>query len=234
MTVTGVLFDFSGTLFRVESPTAWSRHAADRLGLALDDDELTGLAAALAAAGAQPGGPPPRTVPPRLAGAWAHRDRSAAEHRAAYLGLAREVPVPDEGLYEALYARHMEPDAWLPYPDAAGVLAGLREDGIPVAVVSNIGWDPRPVFRAHGLDALVDAYILSYEHGVQKPDARLFRTACQAIGRRPEDVLMIGDSAAADGGAAAIGCAVRLVEARPVAERPDALRRALDAERAVT
>ncbi|MFI0742886.1 HAD family hydrolase [Streptomyces sp. NPDC021100] len=228
MTVTGVLFDFSGTLFRIESPTAWLRHAAARHGPPLDDGELTRLAAALAAAGAQPGGPPPVTVPPHLTDAWAHRDRSAAEHRAAYLGLAREVALPDEGLYEALYARHMEPDAWLPYPDAPGALASLRERGIPVAVVSNIGWDPRPVFRAHGLHAYVDAFVLSYAHGVQKPDARLFRTACRAIGRRPEDVLMVGDSAAADGGAAAIGCAVRLVEHRPAAERPDALRRALD------
>ncbi|MBZ4323885.1 HAD family hydrolase [Streptomyces huiliensis] len=228
MTVTGVLFDFSGTLFRIESPTAWLRHAARRRGLALGDGDLTRLAAALAAAGAQPGGPPPRAVPPRLAGAWAYRDRSAAEHRAAYLGLAREVPLPDRTLYGALYARHMDPGAWLPYPDAAGVLAALRERGTPVAVVSNIGWDPRPVFRAHGLHAFVDAYVLSYEHGVQKPDARLFRAACRAIGRRPEDVLMVGDSAAADGGAAAIGCTVRLVEARPVDERPDALRRALD------
>ena len=46
--------------------------------------------------------------------------------------------------------------------------------------MSNIGWDLRPVFRAHGLDAFVDAYVLSYEHGIQKPDGRLFRAACEA------------------------------------------------------
>ena len=62
------------------------------------------------------------------------------------------------------------------------VLGALRERGLGIGVVSNIGWDLRPVFRAHGLDALVDAYALCYEHGVQKPDARLFRAACDALG----------------------------------------------------
>ncbi|WP_171162953.1 HAD family hydrolase [Streptomyces sp. I05A-00742] len=223
MTVKGVLFDFSGTLFRIESPTSWLRHAFDRCGLRPGDGELPRLAAALATEGAQPGGPSPRSVPPRLAAVWARRDSSAADHRAAYVGVAHEVPLPAMELYDALYERHMEPGAWQPYPDAVDVLTGLRRRGIPTAVVSNIGWDLRPVFRAHGLHGLVDAYVLSYEHGVQKPDARLFLTACRAIGRAPEDVLMVGDNPHADGGAAAVGCTVRLVEPRPVAERPDGL-----------
>jgi len=95
-------------------------------------------------------------------------------------------------------------------------------------VVSNIGWDLRPVFRAHGLDPYVDAYVLSYEHGVQKPDARLFKTACAALGVEPGDVLMVGDDRRADGGAAALGCGVHFVDHLPVAGRPDGLRPVLD------
>jgi FMN phosphatase YigB (HAD superfamily) len=94
--------------------------------------------------------------------------------------------------------------------------------------VSNIGWDLRPVFRAHGLDACVDAYALSYEHGAQKPDPRLFRVACEAIGVAPQDVLMVGDDRRADAGAADLGCAVHLVDHLPVADRPGALRPVLD------
>jgi putative hydrolase of the HAD superfamily len=118
----------------------------------------------------------------------------------------------------------MTPAAWAPYPDAAGVLAALRERGIAVGVVSNIGWDLRPVFRAHGLDLYVGAYVLSYEHGIQKPDPRLFRRACDVLGVAPEDTLMVGDSRPADGGAAALGCAVHFVDHLPVSARPDGLR----------
>lgn len=54
----------------------------------------------------------------------------------------------------------MTPAAWRPYPDAADVLEALQGRGFGVGV-SNIGWDLRPVFRAYGLDSLVDAFVLS-------------------------------------------------------------------------
>lgn len=223
VTVKGVLFDFSGTLFHIESPESWLGAAAARCGITLGEDELHRLAVELADTGAQPGGGLPREVPTHLAEVWAQRDRSAAEHRAAYLGLAREVALPAPELHEALYARHMEPAAWHPYPDAAAVLTALHGCGVRTAVVSNIGWDLRPVFRAHGLDAFVDAYVLSYEHGVQKPDARLFAAACREIGIPPGDALMVGDNPEADGGAGRLGCAVHLVDPLPVPERREGL-----------
>ncbi|MFI9723549.1 HAD family hydrolase [Streptomyces sp. NPDC052396] len=228
MTVHGVLFDFSGTLFRIESTTSWLRTVLDRAGLRPEEAEFGRMERELRECGALPGGPAPRVVPEPLAAAWAQRDRSTEEHRAAYLGLAREARLPKPELYEALYARHMEPDAWLPYPDAAQVLAELRRRGVPVGVVSNIGWDLRPVFRRHGLDRWVDAFVLSYEHQVQKPDPRLFRIGCDALGVAPEQVLMVGDDARADGGAAALGCEVLLVDHLPVTERPDGLRPVLE------
>lgn len=217
------MFDFSGTLMRAEPVESWLAAALEDTGISLDQAEFGRYAARLAAVGAQPGGRSPLEVPGELREVWASRDVSAAEHRAAYLGLAHQVPLPVPELYEALYARHMEPAAWQPYPDAARVLAALRERGVPVAVVSNIGWDLRPVFRAHGLDPWVSAYTLSFEHGAQKPDPRLFRAACDALGTEPRDVLMVGDDARADGGAARIGCAVRLVDHLPVEERPEGL-----------
>ncbi|MFV8131294.1 HAD family hydrolase [Streptomyces syringium] len=223
MTVKGVLFDFSGTLFRIESTASWLRSVLDRARIPLDEAEFERLTRGLEACGALPGGVAPRAVPAHLTEVWAERDRTAEQHRAAYTGMAREVPLPRPELYDALYARHMEPAAWRPYADAGAVLAELRRRGVRTAVVSNIGWDPRPVFREHGLDPWVDAYVLSYEHGVQKPDPRLFRAACEALGLPPEDVLMVGDDRRADAGAAAVGCAVHLVDHLPVEERPDAL-----------
>ncbi|MFK4149959.1 HAD family hydrolase [Streptomyces sp. NPDC004065] len=219
-----VLFDFSGTLFRVESAESWLRAALTGTGTVLGERELAEKARALEEAGALPGGALPVRVPEDMAALWEIRDRSAELHRAAYTGLSRRVSLPDPALHDALYDRHMTPQAWAPYPDAAEVLRTLRSRGIAVGVVSNIGWDLRPVFRAHGLDEYVDSYVLSFEHGVQKPDPRLFATACAALGAQPRDVLMVGDSRHADGGAAALGCGVHFVDHLPVAERPDALR----------
>ncbi|MEU4499054.1 HAD-IA family hydrolase [Streptomyces sp. NBC_00210] len=224
MAIKGVLFDFSGTLFRIEPVRDWLRAVLDERGSSLPQAELARYADQLADTGALPGGSSPRWMPPHLAELWRTRDESAERHRAAYTGLARQVELPDPGLYDALYERHMKPAAWRPYPDAAEVLSTLRERGVGVAVVSNIGWDPRPVFRAHGLDVWVDAYALSYEHGVQKPDVRLFRAACEALGRAPGEVLMVGDDRTADAGAADLGCAVHFVDHLPVDERPAGLR----------
>lgn len=95
-------------------------------------------------------------------------------------------------------------------------------------MVSNIGWDLRPVFRAHGLDRYVDTYVLSYEHGIRKPDTRLFSVACAALGADPAGTLMAGDDRRADGGAASLGCSVHFVDHLPVAERPAGLLPVLD------
>ncbi|MER6671664.1 HAD-IA family hydrolase [Streptomyces sp. NPDC000983] len=226
--MTAVLFDFSGTLFRIQSAESWLRGALAERDIELPEPEVSGTARALERMGALPGGADPAWLPEDVASVWGVRDKSPELHRAAYTGLSRHVPLPDEGLHDLLYDRHMDPDAWRPYPDAAEVLAGLQERGIGVGVVSNIGWDLRPVFREHGLDRYVDVYVLSFEHGVQKPDPRLFRTACAALDADPREVLMVGDNRRADGGAAALGCGVHFVDHLPAAERPDALRPVLD------
>lgn len=223
MTVRGVLFDFSGTLMRVEPAVRWMRAALESTGHALPEAELTRYAHALEEAGALPGSTTPVSVPAGLRTLWDERDRDARRHRELYTGLARRVPLPHDGLYDALYERHMAPDAWEPYPDTVPVLKALHQREVPVAVVSNIGWDLRPVFRAHGLGPYVREYVLSYEHGIQKPDPRLFRTACEALELAPEDVLMVGDSIHADGAATHLGCAYHPVQHLPPPARPDAL-----------
>ncbi|GHB54513.1 hydrolase [Streptomyces xanthochromogenes] len=223
MTIKGVLFDFSGTLFRIEPVGDWLSAVLDAAGITLDDSELARCARELEEAGALPGGANPLRTPEHLTELWAERDTSGELHRRTYTGLAREVALPDDRLYDLLYDRHKTPAAWRPYPDTEAVLAGLRERGIGIGVVSNIGWDLRPVFREHGLDDFVDTYALSFEHGVQKPDARLFRAACEGLGQDPADVLMVGDDRRADGGAAALGCAVHFVDHLPADRRPAGL-----------
>ncbi|MFG2828343.1 HAD family hydrolase [Streptomyces sp. NPDC048434] len=226
--IKGVLFDFSGTLLRIESAESWLRAAVAASGTVMDDAELARSAAALERAGALPGGSSPVEIPADLAALWEIRDRDARHHRALYIGLGRQVPLPDQQLYEALYDRSRAAEAWQPYPDAAEVLAELHRRGIRIGVLSNIGWDLRPVLRAHGLDRYVDSYVLSYEHGLQKPDPRLFALGCRELGLDPAAVLMVGDDRTADGGATALGCSFMPVDHLPVDRRPAGLRPVLD------
>lgn len=221
--IKGVMFDFSGTLLRVESTEDWLGAALEATGIPLAGEEFGETVRRLTEYGALPGGPAPHHMPAHLETLWRERDMSAEQHRAAYGGLARAAGVTVPELAQALYDRHMSPAAWRPYPDTEPTLRELRRRGLPVAVVSNIGWDLRPVFRAHGLDELVDAYVLSFELGTQKPDPAIFRTACDRLGLAPADVLMVGDDRTADGGARALGCPVHFVDPLPVAQRPEGL-----------
>lgn len=209
--VDAVLFDFHGTLAQVEDPVTWVLAAARACGVQLDQGRATVLADRLVMVG-RAGGPVPHRVPPHLAEHWADRDLYEHSHRAAYTGLAATVQVDVPGLADALYARLLVPDGWLPYADSEPTLRTLHNAGIRVAVVSNIGFDIRPLFAAWGLDTLVDAFVLSYEVGRCKPDPAIFLRACGLLGVDPERTLMVGDSPA-DAGAVQAGCAALVLPA---------------------
>ncbi|HEY8532923.1 MAG TPA: HAD-IA family hydrolase [Micromonospora sp.] len=199
-----VLFDFHGTLAQVEDPVSWVLAAAAECGVTLDRARATVLADRLVTAG-RAGGPLPSRIPPHLAEVWAERDLDEHAHRAAYTGLAATVDTGIDGLPEALYERLLRPEGWLLYPDTTATLHALRDAGVRIAVVSNIGFDIRPLFAAWQLAEVVDAFVLSYEVGRCKPDPAIFLRACGALGVAPEQALMVGDTPA-DAGAVGIGC----------------------------
>ncbi len=203
--VEGVLLDFAGTLFMPEDEVDGVLAGAAALGARLDRAEAERLAAEYDRAG-RPGGPYPAHVPPALADAYARRDLSSDEHRAAYVGLLETVEAPVPGLAAALYERVRLPEGFVPYADTPRLLGELRARGLRTALVSNIGFDLRPVLAGHGL--AVDAFALSCELGVTKPDARMFHAACAAIGVPPARALMVGDHVV-DGGAADAGIETR-------------------------
>ncbi|HEX7745438.1 MAG TPA: HAD family hydrolase, partial [Micromonosporaceae bacterium] len=110
--------------------------------------------------------------------------------------------------------------------DTEMALRALRAVSVPVAVVSNIGFDIRPLFAAWGLLDLVDEFVLSYEVGRCKPDPAIFLRACDALGVDPERALMVGDTAA-DAGAVGAGCATLVLPAA-AAGRANGLTAVLD------
>src|SRR5690606_25937117 len=143
--IEAVLFDFHGTVAQVEDPVDWVSAAARECGVRLDRAPAIALADRLFAVGLA-GGPPPTQVPPQLAQAFADRDLTPAAHRAAYVGLAATVDGGIDGLADALYDRLLRPEGWRAYAETVPTLSALHEAGVPVGVVSNVGFD----IRGHG------------------------------------------------------------------------------------
>lgn len=196
--VRAVLFDFSNTIFRTVDTVTWLRAAARRTGTEMDAATAERLAKELTTAWADPG----------VVAAQAGRDLSPERHAAATIAWVRAVPELAP-LAEALNDELRDVRTWLPYDDTGPVIAALRDAGIPVGVVSNIGWDLRPYFPAYGIT--VDGFTLSCELGAEKPDRRLFDHACARLGSDPRETLMVGDTPASDGAAAIVGMRVHLL-----------------------
>ncbi|KUI30547.1 haloacid dehalogenase [Mycobacterium sp. IS-1496] len=222
MTVRAALFDYSGTLFRLEEDDSWFT------GIEVDNREVDDhVQAELLRRLTAPTG---RSVQmtPEADHAWVNRDLAPHLHREAYLHVLRESGLADHHA-EQLYRRVIDPASWTPYPDTADVLAALRRQGVKTAVVSNIAFDVRPAFAAIGADGDVDEFVLSFEVGVTKPAPEIFTTALTRLGVEAADAVMVGDSDEADGGARAVGCPFVLVDPLPTTERPTGLRDALTA-----
>lgn len=202
--VEAVLFDFASTLFRMV-PTdvllgrVWRDAGLDPAGL-----DVAALAREVQEAGRLP----------RVLAAQHGRDLSAAAHRAATWAWLREVPRL-AGVFDVAYAAITARENWFAYEDTAPVLRELARRGVPVGIVSDIGWDVRRDVAAAGLAGCVGAYTLSFEHGYEKPDARMFLKACAELGADRRRTLMVGDNPARDGGAVACGLRVFLLPAEP-------------------
>ncbi|SBT40514.1 HAD family hydrolase [Micromonospora auratinigra] len=190
--VTTVLFDFAWTLFARDSER-WVGNAAASIGRTLADGEahrFAGDFAELLRETATDSAHIARDLDPRV---W---DR-------AILAVLEQIPGVDQALASALHDTHAE--AIEPYADTVATLSALRDSGVRIGVVSNVGWDIRTCFARHGLDGHVDAFVLSYEVGFVKPDPRIWGAALEALRATPRQTLMVGDHPAADGGSVSAG-----------------------------
>jgi putative hydrolase of the HAD superfamily len=91
--------------------------------------------------------------------------------------------------YRAAYLEH-----WRPVDGAVELLAALHGRVATGIVTNNVAGEQRQKIAACGFGPLIDAVIISEEAGVTKPDPRIFRLALDALGRSPEDAVMIGDA----------------------------------------
>lgn len=203
--IRAVLFDWRGTLAHSPPSRWWAERALAGIGRPRTEDVLDGIEVALEEA------------------AWLPDiDASAAIHREATMRVFAAHGL-DRDLSEALYAIDADPANHPLYPDAEPVLLGVRAHGAAIALVSDFHLDLRPVLAARGITHLVDACVISCEHGIQKPDGRMFTLALAALGVAPQDALMVGDRASHDGGAADVGIATLILPRPPAALEPRGL-----------
>lgn len=79
----------------------------------------------------------------------------------------------------------------VPLPGVGFTLAGLRERGIVVAILSN-GWDPLQARKAQRA-GFRGPVLVSSEIGEQKPARRAFETLLRTLGTDPQQTWYVGD-----------------------------------------
>lgn len=189
-----VLFDFDHTLFKFDDSIEWLRVALDRLDRTMEPAEVRALYERIEATRAHP------DVLAEQRGC----QRSPATHQRALASWFSRAGV-DGAIADALYHRLVDPAGWTPYSDVLHTVTALHASGVPMAVVSNVGWDIRPTFEHHGLGQMITTFALSCEHGSEKPETTLFLAACAELGVDPNDALMVGDDPVNDGAAVTVG-----------------------------
>lgn len=97
------------------------------------------------------------------------------------------------------------------YDDALPALAELRRHRLAIGLVSNGQRDLEEFAARHALD--VDVSVGSKAHGRAKPHPSIFETALGALGVRPAEAAMVGDSFEDDiAGARALGMRAILLD----------------------
>ncbi|GAB2987808.1 HAD family hydrolase [Saccharothrix stipae] len=183
-----VIFDWRGTLVLTPTFKGWAAEALRRIGR--DPGGAAEVVAAL---------DPARMDVPGV-------DADAELHRRTYYEAFRAAGL-DQELADSLYAVESDPAANPFAVDAGPTLRELRGRGVPIAVLSDIHFDIRPAFD----DVPVDVFVLSFEHGVVKPDPAIFDLALRELGTAPGETLMVGDRATHDGAGVEVGMPTLLV-----------------------
>jgi putative hydrolase of the HAD superfamily len=183
----GILFDLDGTL--------WDRDAAVR---ALVIEQHQHFVAALTAI-------PLDVYVTRVLELDAH---GHGDKTAAYQQVTTEFGLDD------VLAATLTDHFWATYhgfcrvfPEVPGVLAQLRGRGIKLGIITNGTVRVQGLVLSRlGLDAMVDAILISEKEGVRKPQREIFDRAVRILSLTAADTWYVGDHPITDvGGAAAAG-----------------------------
>ena len=86
----------------------------------------------------------------------------------------------------------------------------------PMVLVGNFYGNIESVLKTYNLDKYFKTIVESAVVGVRKPDPAIFGLGVDALGLKPEEVLVVGDSVSKDiVPARALGCATACIQGRP-------------------
>ena len=111
--------------------------------------------------------------------------------------ICEELGLPEPN--DEILARSLEPrqgmyQRWFhPRPGSLETLADLRTRGLPLGLISMCAPDTPAMWRASELAGSVDVEVFSSEVGLRKPDAAIYRYACDRLGVEPVSCLYCGD-----------------------------------------
>lgn len=84
------------------------------------------------------------------------------------------------------------------YDEVAEVLRELHRSGLSLGLISNTQRCLTSFERHFELEGLFRVALSSFEHGYMKPHRSIFEAALKAVGARPDEAVMVGDSYAHD------------------------------------
>ena len=85
-------------------------------------------------------------------------------------------------------------DIFAPIPAMVNLHAALRRSGLPTFIFSNTNdLAVGHIRRNFPFFSTFDGYILSYQHGAMKPDAKLYEVVERICGRQGEEILYLDD-----------------------------------------
>lgn len=131
------------------------------------------------------------------------RDLSPEAHADVFFALVSQGPAVAPALAQALYDVML--DTWHAYEDAVPTLQALKDLGIKIGLLSNVGVSIHHVLEREGLAKFADGIVLSCEIGVVKPNLEMFQASLSSIGSTAAETLMVGDSGHDDVGGTALG-----------------------------
>lgn len=191
-----LIFDLGGTLmyFNGDWPEVFTRANEELLrqlsagGLDLPGDEFL------------------REFSARLESYYAERNSEFIEYTTAYvlrtlLGEYGYPDYPEDRLREALRAMYAVSQAhWHPEEEALPTLAGLRQQGYRLALISNAGDDAdvQALVDKAGIRPFFEMILTSAAAGIRKPNPQIFQTVLEKLGVAANRAAMIGDTLGAD------------------------------------
>lgn len=178
--VRGLVFDLGGTVFSIDHPRIASY--LQEHGVALDE----GWAARSERAG--------RVRLDRLVREGANGRAQWRGFFEAFLEAAGAPADRVDSLFERLADFHRRQHLWnRPVPGVREALTALAHSGYRLGVVSNSDGRAEWLLGTVGLAREFEFVVDSAEVGFDKPDARIFRLACERFGLAPEHCAYLGD-----------------------------------------